>query len=222
VTITLDTFLWIAAAAIPFVMGALGGHVSSHRPIFRRLFWGLGIAGAVIVIWAGIRNQNTEARLQKQLNTIQKNTETPPNITVQPAPVTVIAPSQTPLSNEPPQITVERIPEKPAVGGNPLFGTDKPGEALLITAKNGFSNPAFEIECNIPCSFVQTSTQAIGTDTGTWTDVQESPHGSSNIFRIRFRTPNRLSAGNQIALDFRSKDDRQLTILRVLPYQPKI
>lgn len=80
--LSLDTWLWIFAAVIPFAMGALGGHVSSDSLGLKITFWLFGILGAFVVVVGGIRNQTAQAALQKQLDAIQKNTATPPKITV--------------------------------------------------------------------------------------------------------------------------------------------
>ena len=96
----LDTLLWILAAAIPLGMGVLGEHVSSNKPFYRYLFWGLGLVGMVIVISIGIRNQHAQQAWQAQLNKIQHNTETPPTVAVNVQPAPVILPSQSPSKSE--------------------------------------------------------------------------------------------------------------------------
>lgn len=87
--LTLDTWLWVLAAAIPFAMGALGGHLSSSRRLYRWIFWICGIAGVFAVTVAGVRNQRAQTALQNQLDTIERNCKNPPTITVNPTPVTV-------------------------------------------------------------------------------------------------------------------------------------
>jgi hypothetical protein len=77
-----DTWLWILAAAIPFAMGALGGYLSSNRPFYKWTFWILGLLGVVIVVVAGIRNEHAQSALQTQWDKIQRNTENPPQVTV--------------------------------------------------------------------------------------------------------------------------------------------
>lgn len=91
--LSVDTWLWIFAAAIPFGMGALGGHLASNRPFYRWTFWILGVLGVVIVAVAGMRNQKAQDSLQNQLNKIEQNTEKKPVIAVNPTPVTVRAPN---------------------------------------------------------------------------------------------------------------------------------
>jgi hypothetical protein len=93
--ISLDTWLWILGASIPFGMGALGGHLSSDRPVYRWIFWIFGLVGVAVIATAGVRNQRAQTSLQIQLTTIQKNTEKPTTFTVNPTPVVVSTPNPT-------------------------------------------------------------------------------------------------------------------------------
>src|SRR5664279_5667027 len=94
---SIDTLLWILAAAIPLGMGALGGHLSSNRPLYRWLFWGLGFLGVLVVGVAGVRNEHAQSALQTQLDKIQRNTENPPQVTVNvpPSPPPIILNGET-------------------------------------------------------------------------------------------------------------------------------
>jgi hypothetical protein len=78
------------------VMAALGGHLASTKPGYRITFWSLGLLTAIVVVIVGIRTEHAQSALQTQLNKIQKNTETPPQVTVNPAQVTILpsAPKQ--------------------------------------------------------------------------------------------------------------------------------
>ncbi|HEX9119489.1 MAG TPA: hypothetical protein VF840_03020 [Terriglobales bacterium] len=97
---SLDTFLWIAAAAVPLVLAALGGHVATDRPGLKLAFWIIGVVGMVVVVVFGIRNQNAQTALQNQLNRIETNTGKQAQVTVnvpQAAPPQIIvAPPVTP------------------------------------------------------------------------------------------------------------------------------
>lgn len=55
---TFDTWLWILAALIPLGMAALGGYVSTNRPVIRSIFWVAGLVGMGVVIVSAMRNQN--------------------------------------------------------------------------------------------------------------------------------------------------------------------
>jgi hypothetical protein len=87
----------------------------------------------------------------------------------------------------------------PAWTFEPVPGENGGGIAL-ITANSSIANLAFRVKCNLPCSLNAASSQAIGTQTGIWLD----PHPTSDpsIIRVKVRTPNRLSGGQQIALSF--------------------
>jgi Na+/melibiose symporter-like transporter len=91
---SLETSLVILAAILPLLMAALGGHLASEKFWYRVTFWSLGFITAVIIIVTGVMNQRDQAKLQNQLNEIQKNTERNPNISVQPTPVTVVPPAE--------------------------------------------------------------------------------------------------------------------------------
>jgi hypothetical protein len=75
VHISIDTWLWILAGAIPLGMGALGGHVSSNNKRLKFTFWFLGILGLLVVIVAGIRNQQAQDSFQQTLIAIEGNTQ---------------------------------------------------------------------------------------------------------------------------------------------------
>jgi hypothetical protein len=79
----------LIAAAIFFaqlVTAWYGIHVSVKENRLRNAFI-IGFVGAIglaFTVWGVIRSAQTQADLKTQLNTIQHNTETPPQITVTP------------------------------------------------------------------------------------------------------------------------------------------
>lgn len=81
--ITIAVILAILAAAT----SVLAGHLAATKRWHKWLFWGAGVLMVILIGIQTYRNENAQADLQKQLNTIQKNTETPPtfNVTVPPA-----------------------------------------------------------------------------------------------------------------------------------------
>jgi hypothetical protein len=107
--VSIDLILFIAAGILPLVMAALGGHLATNKLGYRIAFWSLGFITSIAVVIVGIRTEHAQSVLQAQLNKIQKNTETPPQVVVNVPP------------SAPPQITIN--PPSVASGFMQLYRT---------------------------------------------------------------------------------------------------
>ncbi|QHN02744.1 hypothetical protein FTO74_04700 [Granulicella sp. WH15] len=90
-------------------------------------------------------------------------------------------------------------PQGPKWTFESVAGANGAGIAL-ITANASISNLSFRVKCNFPCTLNEGGSQAIGTQTGIWLDPRTT--NDPTIIRVKVRTPNRLNAGQQIALTF--------------------
>lgn len=119
----------VLALAIALVTGALaglGGQLASTERWHKWVFW-----GGAVVIWALIaaqtyRNEMAQRKLEGQLDKIQRNTETPPNVTVNVPQSTVTLPST-------PQHT--HVEYLDVVAANQLLGIQQPGFNVGDTPK---------------------------------------------------------------------------------------
>ena len=118
-----------------------------------------------------------------------------------------------------PQISAETFPERIAPGTTASLGNDKPGMHVLITAHTAYRNPVIEMNCSVPCTFFPALSFFHGKYmTSTMTEQLASPPGAPNTIRIRLVMPVKFEADEQLSLEFRSKDSRELAITGVHPY----
>jgi hypothetical protein len=78
--ITIAVILAILAALV----SGLAGQLAATKKWHKFLFWGTGVAMIALIGIQTYRNEKMQASLQAQLDTIQKNTETPPQIKFNP------------------------------------------------------------------------------------------------------------------------------------------
>lgn len=86
--------LALLIAAATGIIAALGGHLASTKTWHRWMFWGGGLVIWVLIALQTYRTELAQGELQTQLNKIQKNTETPPTVTVNPPVVNLPNPPQ--------------------------------------------------------------------------------------------------------------------------------
>jgi hypothetical protein len=123
----------IAIAVIVAITSGLGGHLTSTKNWHKWVFWGGGILGVVLISVQIFVNEKSQQKLQGQLDTIEKNTKTPPNITVQP-PVVNIPP---PVVNIPPGPKPRTYVQVNAMNVDPGFSTDKPFRVNVVYQSHG-------------------------------------------------------------------------------------
>jgi hypothetical protein len=78
VNIIIATALAIVAALV----SGLAGHLAATKVWQKWFFWGCGAVMIILIFIQTYRNEMTQAKLQAQLATIQKNTEQLPQVTV--------------------------------------------------------------------------------------------------------------------------------------------
>jgi hypothetical protein len=104
-----------ALIAILTLSGAgLAGQLAATKPWHKWFFWGTGLVAVILIGVQTTLNEHSQDHLQHQLDAIQKNTETPPqvtlnpNIQIMPRPeeqhthVQFVNPSQAPGNSSPP------------------------------------------------------------------------------------------------------------------------
>lgn len=113
----MDIVLAIAIFAFMAATAYLGVHVTLHpaetltaKRTYRWRFAGLTVAAALLIAWQAYLNRQSQAELTAKLNRIQKNTETPPHVTVNVPPPTVI-PSAQKANIQPlgPRLRIQRV-----------------------------------------------------------------------------------------------------------------
>lgn len=91
-----DIWIPVGIGLLTFVLAYMGVHVTLYPPqADARIGWALGFLAVAVLCccgigWQAVRSVTAQEGLQAQLNRIQHNTETPPTVNVQPAPVTVV------------------------------------------------------------------------------------------------------------------------------------
>jgi hypothetical protein len=97
----LDVIIAVGNGLLAAVMAFMGIYLTLHPPegALSKRWWKIAfiataIAACLLVAWQTIRSNTTQASLQSQLDTIQRNTEQPAHITVNP-PKVVIEPQST-------------------------------------------------------------------------------------------------------------------------------
>jgi hypothetical protein len=222
---TWEILISIGLLAAASIMAWMGVRVSLYplnteyeKRKLKRWFIALGVIASVLTIAQGIRNGISQREL---LDEIAKNK---PVINVQPAPVTVnnLPAPPPPLpgnSKQQPQISAETFPEKATPGGNPNLGNDKPGVSVLITAHTVYRSPVIEMKCSVPCKFIPVFSFFHGKYmTSTMTEQLASPPNSPDTIRVRLVMPVKFEPDEQLSLEFRSTDNRELAITGVRPY----
>ena len=140
---------------------------------------------------------------------------------INPLPVSAKLPRIVSVSHEDaiPRITAESFPEKP--GSSQYDST--PGASVLVTALTTYRNPVLEMECNVPCTFVAGLSFFQGKHvSGTMLEELPALPDSPNLIRIKMLMPVKLEIDEQLTLQFRSKDNRELAITNVRPHLGKL
>jgi hypothetical protein len=117
-----------------------------------------------------------------------------------------------------PRITAESFPEKP--GSSQYDST--PGASVLVTALTPYRSPVVEMECNVPCTFIVGLSFFQGKHVS-GTILEELPRlpDNPNLIRIKMHMPVKLEVDEQLTLQFRSKDSRELVMSNIRPYLGK-
>jgi hypothetical protein len=96
--------------------------------------------------------------------------------------------------------------------------TDRPGASVTVTVKGAFRNPAFVVDCDVPCSL---DSQWIVTAGGKSSNsMQFQPLSRPDNMGAAIAYNVQMYPGFKIELVFRSLDDRPLTVSNVRPYDP--
>lgn len=106
---------------------------------------------------------------------------------------------------------------EPGIGLNPATSKEKshPGVEVVITAQRNLSSPIFEIECDRACDY------AYGVAIGDSTKFG-SPHiVSPTKMQITLIVPALLAKYKQLAIDFRSQDDKPIQLKHVRVFKEK-
>jgi hypothetical protein len=97
-------------------------------------------------------------------------------------------------------------------GGSPEPGQDKPGVLANVRVNGYFSDPAFVVQCSVPCI------ASAGAAVGMVETRNFGARGYADRAGILFISPSRLVAGDSVTIVFRSTDDRSVTLKTVEPY----
>jgi hypothetical protein len=70
--VTLDTVLFVLLGGLSIAMTVLGGHLASDKPGHRRAFYSMGVLSVVLLVWTGIRTQESSANLDSTLSQLKE------------------------------------------------------------------------------------------------------------------------------------------------------
>jgi hypothetical protein len=91
---------------------------------------------------------------------------------------------------------------------------DKPGVTVIVTANGEIRHPAIIFKCSVPCIYAQ------GLGTSSWYAAHLVKDKSDDLLiAMQLDMPGKLTDGQQIEMEFRSRDDREVKIesLKLMP-----
>ena len=182
--------------------------MSTNKPVIRSIFWIAGLVGMSVVIVSAMRNQNAQAALQSQLDRIEN---AKPTINVLPASPTIqVVPANGAFPTSKQEISFVQNPLSPQAIQYPwqkAKNYDKPGMSAILTASGEIKHPLFIFKCNVPCIF----TDGSGISTSFLIHLVKEKSTDVRLV-LQLDVPGKLTDGEQIEMDFRSQNDKQLRI----------
>jgi hypothetical protein len=157
------------------------------------------------------RNHSSQSKLSAVLARMDQNTLKPPQVNnYLPAPQVLVQQAATPLATVTALkgISYRQVALPPGLGlqQSAVQGKANPGVEIVVTANEDISYPAFQAECDRPCSF----DFGIAVNDSTKFNRLDSP--KPTIARVEFVIPALLAKGKQLAIDYRSADDKPIRV----------